>query len=360
MGYLKKEKLVKNELIQNRIKLLLLEMQYYGFKGSYVIDKNGNIEWNLDNNLKLEIVLGGHGGDDLIIVWFVAPDGKTYPYFDEFNTDSNYELIKALKEYNECKYQINEKKKLFGKKDYEISFVKPDKVKRNTILRDKVKNESYWEEHIERLKYDMLEMDYKLKDVKPDRLEEAKSFVELIRLKLLVSLYSAGEDINECKKLYITNLNNIVDSNIKIETYVDLIWYISLGVLFNIKQQEIEILANMILPKFREDKLVCYFMNYLKSDHSDGKTYFIKEPYSYLEELLNDKVEDLNNYMIEYSKKWYTSHHDEYWYNSHKEYGNYFGYWSFELGAIIKIKGLNNESLKDINYYPYDLVEFKD
>lgn len=38
----------------------------------------------------------------------------------------------------------------------------------------------------------------------------------------------------------------------------------------------------------------------------------------------------------------------------------YFGYWSFELGALIKIKGLNNESLKDINYYPYDLVEFKD
>ncbi len=28
------------------------------------------------------------------------------------------------------------------------------------------------------------------------------------------------------------------------------------------------------------------------------------------------------------------------------------------LIAIFKINGLNNEEFKDINYYPYDLVEF--
>lgn len=359
MKNLKDGALVKNELIQNRIKLLLLEMQYYNFKGTYNIDKNGNIEWNLNDSVKLEIILGGHGGDDLIIIWFVAKDAKVYSYYDEFNTNDNYELIKVLKEYNDYKFQINEKKKLFGKKSYEISLIKPEKVKINTTLRDKKKNENYWKEHIERLKYDMLEMDFKLKDVGQEYLEEEKTFVELIRLKLLVSLYSAGEDINECKKLYITNLNNIVNSNIKIENYVDLIWYISLGVLFNIEQKEIEILNNMILPKYRNDKLVCFFMNYLKSDNLEGKAYFINEPYSYLERILNDKVEDLKDYMIEYTKKWYSSHYDEYWYSSHKEYGDYFGYWSFELGAIIKIKCLNNESLKDINYYPYDLVCYK-
>lgn len=351
--------LVKNELIQNRIKLSLLEMQYYNFKGTYNIDKNGNIEWNLNNSVKLEIILGGHGGDDLIIIWFVAKDAKVYSYYDEFNTNDNYELIKVLKEYNDYRFQIIEKKKLFGKKGYEVSLFKSKKEIVNTMLRDKDKNENYWKEHIERLKYDMLEMDSKLKDVESNKLEEEKRLVELIRLKLLVSLYSAGEDINECKKLYITNLNNIVDSNIKIENYVDLIWYISLGVLFNIKQKEIEILNNMILPKYKEDKLVCFFMNYLKSDNLEGKAYFIDEPYSYLEEILNDRVEDLKDYMVEYTKKWYLSHYDEYWYNSHKEYGDYFGYWSFELGAIIKIKCLNNESLKDINYYPYDLVCYK-
>ena len=35
MKNFKSEKAVKNELIQNRVKLLLLEMQYYGLTGNY-------------------------------------------------------------------------------------------------------------------------------------------------------------------------------------------------------------------------------------------------------------------------------------------------------------------------------------
>ena len=37
----------------------------------------------------------------------------------------------------------------------------------------------------------------------------------------------------------------------------------------------------------------------------------------------------------------------------------YYGYWSFEAGAIAKILNLDDSNLKDVPYYPYDLVHYK-
>ena len=37
----------------------------------------------------------------------------------------------------------------------------------------------------------------------------------------------------------------------------------------------------------------------------------------------------------------------------------YYGYWSFDAGAIAKILELDDTALKDVSYYPYDLVHYK-
>ena len=37
----------------------------------------------------------------------------------------------------------------------------------------------------------------------------------------------------------------------------------------------------------------------------------------------------------------------------------YCGYWSFEAGAIVKLLGIDDTILKDMKYYPYDLVHYK-
>jgi hypothetical protein len=60
----------------------------------------------------------------------------------------------------------------------------------------------------------------------------------------------------------------------------------------------------------------------------------------------------------EYLKKyWYKNHSDTYWYNNHNsKYNTYFGYWSFESAAIVKIKKMGNNIFKDIKYYPYDFI----
>lgn len=57
-------------------------------------------------------------------------------------------------------------------------------------------------------------------------------------------------------------------------------------------------------------------------------------------------------------KDWYNE--DCGCYETHKSKQNiYYGYWSFEAGAIAKILNLDDSRLKDVPYYPYDLVHYK-
>ena len=56
------------------------------------------------------------------------------------------------------------------------------------------------------------------------------------------------------------------------------------------------------MPKYKDDKLVFFFMNYLNGDYSEGKNYYMNNPYEFLDSLLNDSVDDLNSYMNEYLK----------------------------------------------------------
>lgn len=63
----------------------------------------------------------------------------------------------------------------------------------------------------------------------------------------------------------------------------------------------------------------------------------------------------------EYVKRfWYREHRQAFWHNTHNLNTNcYYGYWSFEAGAIAKTLKLDAYELKDMKYYPYDLVHYK-
>lgn len=100
-----------------KLKELLSEMKNNNFRGSYKIsDKQTTIEWNIQEKICLEIILGGHGGDDLIIIRFEDPKGKKGEIYDELNTNTNEELMKILKEYNDSKFELKEEKGIFGVK----------------------------------------------------------------------------------------------------------------------------------------------------------------------------------------------------------------------------------------------------
>lgn len=97
-----------------KLEELLVEMKNNNFRGTYKIsNKQTTIYWNIQEKIYLEIILGGHGGDDLIIIHFEDPKGKKGEIYDELNTNTNQELIKILKEYNDSKIEFREKKGIF-------------------------------------------------------------------------------------------------------------------------------------------------------------------------------------------------------------------------------------------------------
>ena len=102
--------------MEKRIDLILFEMKKRRLRGKYIINNLGNIKWEIDNNIVLEIIPEGHGGDDLIIIYYIDPSGKKHENYDELNSNTNEELFKILNEYNNYKYEIKEKKVLFRKK----------------------------------------------------------------------------------------------------------------------------------------------------------------------------------------------------------------------------------------------------
>lgn len=60
------------------------------------------------------------------------------------------------------------------------------------------------------------------------------------------------------------------------------------------------------------------------------------------------------------ANEWYQGQNDTGWYDAHKSKEDIFsGYWSFVSGAIVKILELDDSSLKDTPYYPYDMVHYE-
>lgn len=69
-----------------------------------------------------------------------------------------------------------------------------------------------------------------------------------------------------------------------------------------------------------------------------------------------NKTELLKKYL---KNDWYNK--DCGCYEAHKSRQNiYYGYWSFEAGAVAKILQLDDKDLRNVPYYPYDMVHYKD
>ncbi|MGE1049132.1 PoNe immunity protein domain-containing protein, partial [Bacillus sp. GMs2/1] len=86
------------------------------------------------------------------------------------------------------------------------------------------------------------------------------------------------------------------------------------------------------------------------------------DPYKSIYRVVNAKnkeesVKELKEYL---EGKWYKGHSDTGWYDSHENKNDiYNGYWSYESGAIVKILKLDDSSLKNTLYYPYDMVHYQ-
>ena len=123
--------------------------------------------------------------------------------------------------------------------------------------------------------------------------------------------------------------------------------YFALGVLYSERKEEfLDDLKAIYEQMDHTDGLIEYYMVYLFHDK-------IVPFHSILE--YQNMIEDAYESVVKAQGFWYYSHSDAPWYNNHTK-DTYVGYWSFDTAATCKIKGIFDERLKDLEYFPYDLL----
>jgi hypothetical protein len=139
--------------------------------------------------------------------------------------------------------------------------------------------------------------------------------------------------------------------------YEEMLWPLCLGILCDISDEDFMRITNIIKRDKVQDKLLDFIINgKLKTKWAIiSHNYIEPSPYKFVDNF--SSIAEIKKYL---DKVWYKGQEDAAWYDYHKvTHSNlYFGYWAWEAATIVKIKGLDDSSLKDQKYYPYDAVHW--
>ena len=215
------------------------------------------------------------------------------------------------------------------------------------MLRDKIQTEEYFQEAFEWYFKCYQEALERFDKVKPENLLSHLQFRVLDYEDLLRVGYSLGKDVQELFPYYqgiLSNLKEVASEGVPFDLAVDIF---ALGVLYSERKEEfLDDLKAIYDQMDHTDGLIEYYMVYLFHDK-------IVPFHSILE--YQNMIEDTYESVAKAQGFWYYSHSDAPWYNNHTK-DTYKGYWSFDTAATCKIKGIFDERLKDLEYFPYDLL----
>ena len=216
-----------------------------------------------------------------------------------------------------------------------------------------------------------------------ERINIVKNNMSWNNLTMMIAKYSVGENtdvlisdfktsahlmheswVGDTWKLKMGRPKKVYDQFI-FSAYEEMLWMLSLGVLLNIEKDEIEKLVEVIERSNVSDKLLNYFIKHLFPEYSvtqyeSYKDYFdVPNSFHKVREAIDapNLQAAASSLHVFLEKDWMRIHKESGWYDSHKRTnGLYFGYWSFETAAVVKITGLDDSSFRDHPYYPTDLV----
>ena len=185
------------------------------------------------------------------------------------------------------------------------------------------------------------------------------------KMTILFASYSMGKSVDEICIQYPSLASFIADTWDEI-TYTYMIQMLSIGILINAETYDFDKLVGIVKKDREHDFLIDFLIHHRKSEWEMTTDRFMQKiPYQYTQNIVflaetnkQEAVAELKKYLTKY---WYRGHSDEGWYNIHKQHIRlHRGYWSFESGALVKILGLDDSSLKGLPYYPYDMVHWSD
>ena len=217
------------------------------------------------------------------------------------------------------------------------------------MLRDKHKDHAYFEKRLNRVQKRLREDVEMTDEISEKYLLFHYQDLVLNNEELVKLSYSIGASKEEIFPYYqgiLSNLKLIASEGVPFDLAVNIF---ALGVLYSERKEEfLDDLKAIYEQMDHTDGLIEYYMTYLFHDK-------IVPFHSILE--YQNMIEDTYESVAKAQGFWYYSHSDEPWYGTHK-YDNrgYDGYWSFDTAATCKIKGIYDERLKDLEYFPYDLL----
>ena len=186
-----------------------------------------------------------------------------------------------------------------------------------------------------------------------------KEDISIYQEKKMIATYTAGYPIEKFKEEYLIFVDSLVPVWHSNSGYDEMLWALSIGVLLEIDETTFDKLVDLVKKDDPEDYLIDYL---IQSRHPEWKiriNYNFPRPYGFTRKIIEEEnSEKAVSLLKEYlTKRWYQGCRDEGWYDLHKyNLDNYYGYWSFESGALCKLKGLDDKELEGLSYFPYDLV----
>ena len=217
-------------------------------------------------------------------------------------------------------------------------------------MRDIRKDKEYFDKYLD-YQYSRIEKKTaKLEEADEDKKQRVLVSLTSYEIDLLKAEFSVGATKDNLKTL----LNRAVKVACEYEniTYEDLLNLLSLSIMVNNKSEAIK-LIKMHNEKIRNDRLLRYLSMYINDTKPVwNESIPLKKEFILLDEVINSESKE--DKLCDYLNSWYKNHYGYSWYNSHL--GNedtYCGYWSFESAAIAVILKLDENKLKDSEYYPY-------
>ena len=167
--------------------------------------------------------------------------------------------------------------------------------------------------------------------------------------------------------LYINETDANLTKEKGLEWYINCLWYLSFCYFFDISKDKVQTLADHI-SLTGKDMLIDRLIAASIPDHpiAIGKLAF-PEVYKPLADALSlDQPQtERNEKILLFLKNYYPllKKYDVTWHDSHKEedpeYCYHFGYWIFELGALVASIGWDDTAFRNHEFYPKDLVDWK-
>ena len=219
-------------------------------------------------------------------------------------------------------------------------------------MRDTLKTKTYFDEYISEESERARKFINKIASgtLAADRVLPVKRKLFSIRINLLIAEYSAGLSIDELRREFL-QIAGTAEDCWNTESYDEKLRLLALCVLFNAGDDIKDRVAKFIRETGEYD---CLIESLCSDELEDGSSLCYPGVYAELWDVLcGGDIAIIRGYL---QKKWYISHRDSYWYDSHKAKEKlYFGYWAFEVAALMKAMKMDAAGLNGIEYFPYDL-----